>query len=174
VTASRTSSSDHRTAVLIACVGTLLVIAYAGLALAQILVLNPLAAAPGKTLDEIHADMALAGESLNTPMAVGVLSLGVGLAVLTLILLSRSRDTTPIAAALAYLLLLAFGAPAYFIAAFGAGMGLADTYLISGGDHSPWARALYLASALSFLGAATLGGVSITRSRRKSASPITT
>jgi hypothetical protein len=149
------------------------VIAYAGLALVQILVLNPLAAAPGKMLDEIHADMALAGESLSVPMAVGVLSLGAGLAVLTLILLSRSRDTTPIAATLAYLLLLTLGAPAYFIAAFGAKMGLADTYLISGGDHSPWAIALYLASALSFLGAATLVAVSITRSRKR-ASPITT
>jgi hypothetical protein len=160
--------------VLIACVGTLLVIAYAGLALVQILVLNPLAAAPGKMLDEIHADMALAGESLSTPMAIAVMSLGAGLAVLTLILLSRSRDTTPIAATLAYLLLLTLGAPAYFIAAFGAKMGLADTYLISGGDHSPWAIALYLASTLSFLGAATLGAVSITRSPRRSTLPITT
>lgn len=59
------NSSNHRTAVVIAFVGTLLVVAYAGLAVVQIFVLNALAAAPGKTLGQIHADMAAAGESLS-------------------------------------------------------------------------------------------------------------
>jgi hypothetical protein len=36
-------------------VGVFLVVAYAGLGALQILVLNPLAAAPGLTLGEIHA-----------------------------------------------------------------------------------------------------------------------
>lgn len=67
MTASTKRTSGHRTAVVIAAVGTALVTAYAGLAALQILVLNPLAAAPGRNLDEIGEDMAAAGESLTAP-----------------------------------------------------------------------------------------------------------
>ncbi|QEW00347.1 hypothetical protein F6J84_09750 [Microbacterium caowuchunii] len=165
---SRAQSPNHRAVVVIACIGTLLVIAYAGLALLQILVLNPLAAAPGRSLDRIHTEMAMAGESLSAPMAIGVLSVGVAIAVLALVLLARSRVATPIAAVFAYLLILVFGAPAYFVASFGAGMGLADTYLISGADRSPWAAPLYVISALAFFGAAAAGGIGLARSQRTS------
>jgi hypothetical protein len=47
--------------------------------------------------------------------------------------------------------MIVLGTPAYFFASFGPGMSLADTYPISGGDHSPWARPLYAASALALL-----------------------
>ncbi len=91
MTTSTKRSSDHRTAVVIAAIGTTLVTAYAGVAALQILVLNPLAAAPGKELDQIRADMAAVGESLSTPMAVGILSVGVGLAVVTFVLIAVLR-----------------------------------------------------------------------------------
>jgi hypothetical protein len=168
MTSSPDSTSDHRTAVLIAVFGTLLVCAYAGLAALQILVLNPLAAAPGRDLDEIRADMTAAGESLSTPAMVGVLGLGVALAILLLVLITVRRDTTPTAAMLGYLVLLAFGAPAYFIASFGAGMGLADTYMISGADYSPWAIPLYLTSLIGLVAALTIGAIDLARRHRRS------
>ena len=51
----------------VALVGTLAVLAYAALAGLQILVLNPLAAVPGRTLPQIEAEMARWGESLGAP-----------------------------------------------------------------------------------------------------------
>ena len=167
-------SSDHRIAVVIALIGTSFVIVYAGLAALQILVLNPLAAAPGKELHQIRTEMAAVGESLSAPMAVGVLCAGVGLAVVTFVLIAVGGDANPRAAAFAYLVLLMFGAPAYFVASFGAGMGLADTYGISGADYSPWARPLYLVSFLALLGALTLGAIDLIRRFRRSTTPITT
>ena len=173
MTTSTKRSSDHRAAVVIAAIGTTLVTAYAGLAALQILVLNPLAAAPGKELHQIHADMAAVGESVSTPMAVGILSVGVGLAVATFVLIAVTREATPLAALIAYLVLLMFGAPAYFMASFGAGMGLADTYGISGADYSPWARPLYLVSFLSLLGALTIGAFALIRRSRQRTRAIT-
>ena len=174
MTTSTKRISDHRLAVVIAAIGTILVTAYAGLAALQILVLNPLAAAPGKELHQIRAVMAAVGESLSAPMAVGVLSIGVGLAVVTFVLIAVLREATPLAAAVAFLVLLMFGAPAYFMASFGAGMGLADTYGISGADYSLWARPLYLVSFVSLLGALTIGAIDLVRRYRRSTRPITT
>ncbi|SFS17085.1 hypothetical protein SAMN04487846_3445 [Microbacterium sp. cf046] len=159
---------------LISAAGTVLVTAYAALAALQILVLNPLAAAPGIDLNQIHADMAAVGESLNAPVAVGVLGLGIGLAILLFVLIAVRRDVTRTAAMFGYLVLLAFGAPAYFIASFGAGMGLADTYMIGGADYSPWALPLYLTSLLALLAALTLGAVDLTRRHRRMTPPIAT
>ena len=49
------------------------------------------------------------------------------------------------------LALLVLGAPAYVVASFPAGMSLADTYGISGGDHSPWASPLFATSLAALL-----------------------
>ncbi|HWM16403.1 MAG TPA: hypothetical protein VNP97_07450 [Microbacterium sp.] len=174
MTQSPNRSSEHRTAVVLAAVGTVLVSAYAGLAALQILVLNPLAAAPGRELDQIHADMAAVGETLNAPMTAGVLGIGIGLAIVLFVLIAVRRDATPLAAVFSYLVLLAFGAPAYFVASFGAGMGLADTYMISGADYSPWARPLYLISFLGLLAALTIGAVDLTRRHRRMTPPVAT
>lgn len=118
--------------------------------------------------------MAAVGESLSSLIAVGILSVGVGLAVVTFVLIAVLREATPLAAVIAYLVLLMFGAPAYFMASFGAGMGLADTYGISGGDYSPWARPLYLVSLLSLLGAITISASDLIRRSRQKTHPITT
>lgn len=139
-------ASPRRTRLLVALLGTLAVAAYATLAALQILVLNPLAAAPGRSLGEIHADLAAMNENLGMPVALGILGFGVALALLMLALLPRRSDMSARVIVGAYLLLLAGGAPAYFVASFGAGMALADTYGISGGDYAVWGRVLYTAS----------------------------
>jgi hypothetical protein len=141
-----------RLAILLASGGTLLVAAYAALAIVQILVLNPLAAAPGRTIEQIRADMAEANEYILTPLVVGMLALGPLIAVTVLLLTIARRDLTPLLVSAAYLALLAFGSVAYFVASFGPGMALADTYFISGADHSPWAQPLFATSAVAFVG----------------------
>lgn len=127
----------------IALVGTVAVAAYAALAALQILVFNPLAGAPGLTLEQIHADMAAMNQAPGTAGVLIFLGLGVVLALTLLVLLVRRADTTPRATAYAYLLMLALGAPVYFAVSFGPGMSLADTYFISGGDQAPWGAVLY-------------------------------
>ena len=64
-----------------------------------------------------------------------------------------------------FLVLLALGAPAYFWANFGPGMALADTFFVSGGDHSPWSAPLYVTSGLAVL--ARVGQVVWNRSSRQ-------
>lgn len=151
----------------VAVTGTGLVIAYAVLAVVQILVLNPLAAAPGRDLAQIQRDLEAAGQSLMPAFAIGVPAFGVVLAILLAVLgrllHASGRDLT-----LGYLLLLAAGTPAYFVASFGAGMSLADTYMIDGGDHSPWARPLHAASTAAIVLLVIVGVVETIRAARRS------
>lgn len=156
----------------IAVTGTVAVAVYSFLAGLQILVLNPLAAAPGKDLDQIREDMAAANESLGAPFVVGFLGLGVALAIFVLVLVLARRDMAPLTAAFLYLVVLMLGAPAYFVASFHTGMGLADTYMIRGGDHSPWALPLYATSALAVIGAGIVGAVDLTRRHRRIIPPL--
>ena len=140
-----------RPAVRAAAVGFAVVMLYAIAGALQILVWNPLAAVPGATLGQIRADMALAGESLS---ANGVLAwAGIGLLLAGVILLvatmRRTSRVWPVVAA--YLVLLVFAAPGHFFVSFGPGMSLADTFLISGADHTPWGMVLYLVSAAALL-----------------------
>ncbi len=132
------------------------VILYAVLAALQILVVNPLAAVPGAGLSEIYGGISQAGESPGIPLTLTVLGGGIVLALALAALLLRNRATTPVAAALGYLTMLALGAPALFIASFPAGMAVADTFLVSGGDHSGWSTALYLFSTVALIAAAAL------------------
>lgn len=147
----------------VAIVGTLAVIAFATLAALQILVLNPLAAAPGRTLPEIHAEMARWGESLGTPWVLGILLVGVALAVAMLVDAWRDRSPHPPMYAGGYLGLLTLGTPAYWLASFGAGMALADTFATTGGDHSPWAAPLYVVSGTAWAGLIVLLALSARR-----------
>lgn len=145
-------ADDRSVTMAVAVAGTVLVTAYAVFAAVHILVLNPLLAAPGRDLAAIQRDLDAAGESLQPFATVAILGTGVALAIFVLVMLARRPDATPTTALVAYLVLLTFGTPAYFVASFGAGMALADTYAISGADHSPWAGPLYAVSGLAFLG----------------------
>jgi hypothetical protein len=141
----------------------LAVTAYAALAAVQILVLNPLAAAPGLTLTEIRGRMSDAGESLMPGTVLGILGLGVAMAigVAVVCLVTRAHPVVP---AMTFLAVLMGGAPAYFVASFGPGMALADTFMIGGADASPWAIPLFAVSALAAVG--ILVGVAFTARRR--------
>lgn len=135
--------------VVVACIGTLVVWAYAGLALAQVLILNPLAAVPGESLTQIIRDVEAAGESFGVWLVVVCLVLGPAAAVVALVRARSATGAVPVA--VVYLGLLALGALAYFWASFGPGMALADTYFIAGGDYSPWGRLLYAVSGAALV-----------------------
>lgn len=149
---SRATSSVLATSIL----GAIGITAYAAFGALQILVLNPLAVAPGLSLGQIHARMEVANESLATSWVLTWMGSGVGLGAFMLLLTLR-RNPTRSGSIATTLLVLAFGAPAYWIASFPAGMSLADTFLTSGGDRAPWALVLYLVSAASIAGLAVTG-----------------
>lgn len=146
----------------VAVIGVTAVTAYAGLAALQILVLNPLAAAPGSSLDAIYAEMDAAGETMPVTMPLLMLGAGVAAAITVAVLSIRSR-LAPAHSALLFLLLLILRTPGYFVASFGPGMNLADAFMISGGDHSRWSLVLHAVS----LGAAAAAVVLALRMRRR-------
>lgn len=153
----------------ISIAGVLAVSAYAALAAVQILVLNPLAAAPGLTLEEIRAEMASANESLGHQAVFFILGIGLALAV-GVAFVSVVTKAPPIVPGMTFLALLMVGAVGYFAASFTAGMGLADTFGISGADYSPWAWPLYVVS----IGAAivlVVGGIAVAGRNSASAEP---
>jgi len=158
-------------AIQLAVGGTLLTGAYAGLGALQILVLNPMAAAPGLTLDQIHATMEATGESVSPLPVVIFVGFGLLLAIGVWLNAAASSSASPQVVAVMVLLILAFGAPAYFAASFPTGMALADTFAISGGDHSRWSNVLYLTSSAAFVSAIVLPVVLALRSRRDAPSP---
>lgn len=145
------STSEQRRAITVAVVGTVLVWAYAVFALVQILWLNPHAAVPGSSLEQIRQDMSAANESMSTPLVIGVMGVGPVVAVWVLVRFVLSARLAPAVVLTTYLSMLALGPIAYFWGSFGPGMALADTYAITGGDASPWARPLYVVSAVSLL-----------------------
>lgn len=145
-----------------AVIGTALICAYAFLALAQILSLNPQAAVPGVQLEQIWQDVATANESISAPFVIGVMSLGPIVAIIVLVKAAVRTDTTPLAMVTFYLTILGLGPIAYFVASFGPGMALADTYGITGYDHAPWAWPLYVVSGVALL---ALVGVTVASRR---------
>ena len=149
---SDSATPTHRRSMAMAAVGTGLVVAYAFLAALQILVLNPLASVPGRNLGEIHAEVEAAGESMGVWVVIANLLLGPAIAITLLLLRARRRPVQPArATTVPYLALLVLGAPAYFWASFGPGMSLADTFMIDGYDHSPWALPLHVTSGLALV-----------------------
>lgn len=129
----------------VVAVGVIAVIVYAALAALQILVLNPLAAVPGSSLAAIYAEMDAASETMPVTMPLLILAFGVAAAIVVAVLSIRSR-LEPAHSALLFLLLLVLGAPGYFVASFGPGMNLADTFMIGGADHSRWSLVLFAVS----------------------------
>lgn len=141
--------------------GYLSVMGYAVVGVFQILVWNPMAAVPGATLDEIHAVMERANESLSAPVVLVWAATGTLLAAAVLIATLKQSISIKVTTVL-YLLLLALGAPSHMMASFPAGMGIADAFATSGGDHAPWGVMLYIVSALAFL---ALPVVAVSRNR---------
>ncbi len=71
----------------------------------------------------------------------------------------------------AYLALLVVGVAGYFVASFGPGMGLADTYGISGGDYAYGGAALGVVSLLALLGLLAIFVGGVIRGRRAKRAP---
>ena len=145
------TTPSRSAALSVAAGGFVAVLLYAVWAVAQILWWNPLAAASGRTYPQIMADLAAAGESLNVAAAVGTMAVGpvVALGLLAAAVFGWPPDPWPIAHGI--LALLVLGPAAYFFASFGAGMALADTYMISGADASPLAMPLFAVSVAALL-----------------------
>ncbi|MFO7689481.1 MAG: hypothetical protein R6W83_02855 [Cryobacterium sp.] len=129
--------------------GLAAVAAYAIVGVLQILVFNPLAAVPGATLAEIRAQMAQADQPLTANAVVTWAITGVLLAVLVLVIAATRHTLSTELVVAATLVLLVFAAPGHIFVAFLPGMSLADTFMISGGDHAPWGAVLYLVSGLA-------------------------
>lgn len=142
--------AGQRSAAWAGVAGLLLVAGYAVAGALQVLVWNPLAAVPGATLAEIHAAMDRANESLAAPAVLMWAATGLVLAAVVLIAGLRRSISGKTAAALD-LSLLVLAAPSHWMASFPAGMGLADAFGISGGDHAPWGKVLYTVSAVSLV-----------------------
>ncbi|MEL4505664.1 hypothetical protein AAEX63_12185 [Luteococcus sp. H138] len=127
-------------------------VAVTALSVTQNLVLNPLASAPGRSLAQIRADVAAAGESLDAPLVLGIAALYLVAGVVMLAEHLRRPRPSWRSPASAFLLLLAFAAPMHWFTSFGPGIALADTYQISGATHSPWGWPVYLISLASLAG----------------------
>ncbi|MBB5639858.1 hypothetical protein [Cryobacterium roopkundense] len=140
----------HRT-VRMAGLGLGIVCAYALAGVLQVLVWNPLAAVPGSTLGQIRADMARANESLTADWVIGWGAIGVALAAAVFLTAAARRTNRIDLVVAAYLVLLVFAAPSHMFVAFAPGMSLADTFMISGGDHAPWGVVLYLVSTAAMV-----------------------
>ena len=145
------NSTRRLSARAVALIGTGAVVAYALLAAVQILVWNPQAAVPGVGLDQIYADVAATGESMAAGMVIAFLAVGPLLAIALLVGAWRRPEGRASVVGVPFPVLLALGAPAYFWANFGPGMALADTFFVSGGDHSAWSAPLYVTSGLAVL-----------------------
>ena len=159
------NSTRRLSARAVALIGPGAVVADALLAAVQILVWNPQAAVPGVGLDHIYADVAATGESMAAGMVIAFLAVGPLLAIALLVGAWRRPEGRASVVGVPFLVLLALGAPAYFWANFGPGMALADTFFVSGGDHSPWSAPLYVTSGLAVL--ALVGHVVWNRSSRQ-------
>jgi hypothetical protein len=142
--------------------GLLVVAGYAAVGAVQILVWNPLAAVPGATLAQIRAHLDGSNETLAAPLVLAWAGTGVVLAAAVLLaaLVSpgvRLRDVVVLD-----LLVLALAAPSHWVASFPAGMGIADAFGTTGGDHAPWGMVLYALSTLALLAlvlALAVGGI---------------
>ena len=140
-----------RRAVLAAGVGSSVLTAYSIAGACQILVWNPLAAVPGATLSEIYAALDAAGETLGAPRVIAWSAVGVALAVGGLVGTILGRAPRPRHVVAGYLALVVLAAPSHMFVAFTGGVGIADAFATSGGDHAPWGGMLYLASGLALL-----------------------
>jgi len=152
----RPRAAEGRATTVVSILGAAAVAAYAVWGALQIIVLTPVAAVPGRSLEQIRNEMHAAGESPADLAPVIFLVLGVAIAVVVATILIRTRASAQLAVLLC-LAVLVLGAPAFFIASFGPGMSLSDTFLISGGVTLPGVAPLYLVSAIAGVGCVALG-----------------
>ena len=156
----------RRKAVIAATLGSAALAVYSIAGACQTLVWNPQAAVPGATLGEIYTALDDAGESLGAPRVIAWSVVGVALAAVALIatILSKAPRASYVIAG--YLALIVLAAPSHWFVAFTGGMGIADAFATSGGDHAPWGGLLYAASGLALF---ALIGMAVRGTRLRSA-----
>lgn len=162
----KSRSAQRRSRVLTALVGLVVVTAYAVVALVQILVWNPEAAVPGLSAAEVWREVGAADQGPPNAFVVGVIVVGPLLA-LVFVGVFALTDVGVWAVVSCYLGLVVAGVAGYFVASFGPGMGLADTYGITGGDFSFGGAALGLVSLLAMLGLVSVFVGGAIRNRRE-------
>jgi hypothetical protein len=133
-------------------IGLIVVASYAVVGALQILVWNPQAAVPGATLDEIHAQLEQANETLAAPLVLAWAVIGTALAAAVLLAAMKRSITRVRGVVVLDLLILVLAAPSHWFASFPAGMGIADAYATRGADHAPWGMVLYAVSAAALVG----------------------
>ena len=159
-------STHRRSRVLTALAGLVVVTVYAVVALLQILVWNPEAAVPGLTAAEVWSEVGTANQGPPGAFVVAVIAAGPLLA-LVFVVVCALTDVGVWAVVSCYLGLLVAGVAGYFVASFGPGMGLADTYGITGGDYAFGGAALGLVSLLAMIGLVSVFVGGVIRSRRE-------
>ena len=146
-------------------VGPAVVVLYAAVMVVTITVWDPTAAVPALTYPEIVAGLGDAGVSV-TAAVIGLIvwgAVGIGLALIPSILGFAGRLGRS-AVFIWHLAVIAAGAPAYFLGSFSLGMDVADTFAVSGGDHTPLGGVLYAVSGVALL---ALAVVSIQRIKNR-------
>lgn len=145
--------AQREATVTIAVVGTCVAFTYAAAAWMQIMLWNPQAAVPGVPVDEIWAAVASQqgmNEYVNTTVNLAVMPLAA--VVMLYLACTKQWSSRPRATATQYLVLIALGALAYFVASFSPGMNLADTYGVGGEDYAPWGQVLLGVSGFGVAG----------------------
>jgi len=136
-----------RRRVLLAGIFGIAALSVCGVVILHVAVWNPLARVPGLGLDEIYARLADAGEATGVGVWLGVqagTTVAGAVALLLLAVLPRRRPvfgTSRRLVATGFLLVAATTALGY-LPAFSMGMGLADTFLTTGGDAAASGPAL--------------------------------
>ncbi|WP_065964404.1 hypothetical protein [Curtobacterium sp. UCD-KPL2560] len=158
--------------VTVAVVGVLVVAAYAALLVVDALVLDPLAAVPGRSLDGLYAELDrqgfAVGADVATVVGLGIAGVVVAVVLATWLLVARAPTTVLVAALLA---VVALGAPVSFASGFALGMDVADGFGVGGAAHTVWAGVRYLTSGIAFVAVPVVLVVGLTRSARRTAAP---
>ena len=136
----------------IAIVGVAVVALYATVMAMQALVLDPLAAMPGLTLDQIHAGVRETGGRVGWNIAIVIImaAFGVGLAVVAGVL-GLWKRVPPLTVVSILLGIVTLGAVATFYSGFALRMDVADAYGISGRDYTVWPGVLYITSLVALI-----------------------
>jgi hypothetical protein len=152
----------------VAVSGALVVTAYAALLAVDALVLDPLAAVPGKSLADVYAGVDAIGMDTRQDV-VGVLvtsGIGIALAIAVAVIGIRRSLPVPVVAVL-HLAVLAVGAVATFASGFFLGMDVADAFGVSGAAHGPWAGVRYGTSLAALVAIPAVLTVTMVRSLRR-------
>lgn len=142
--------------ILLALLFSVMTLVVGSLGIVHIVVWNPLAKLPGMTLDEIYAQMAAAGEGTGAAFIVAwAVCWTLGAAALPIVVALPFANRRIGARAIATAGFLLIGATVFgqWFAGFSMGMGIADTFMTSGGDAAVSGLVLSWIGQVAIIGA---------------------